>query len=322
MSGRVLPVITRQDNIVAPAIFARRGPKPKITEQQLRSAFAEGLSDDQIAARHGCSKQLVYSKRNKYGLLRRKGRPSNPVAIKSRHESKTVHKQAVMPPVDHPALSEARTIYPTTVVGMAGLERMFVSGENHWKIGDRITKGPLKGFPIFTLTLEERATCPSACRHWRSCYGNHMHLARRLRHGPEFEERIGHELAVLQSRFPKGFAVRLHILGDFYSPEYVNLWRSFLAKFKTLFVFGFTARVDEQSDEIAAALKQVRQQYPTRFAIRLSNAAGEMSTISVEHPRQVPADAILCPQQIGKTRSCGTCGLCWHTTRRVAFLQH
>jgi len=38
-----------------------------------------------------------------------------------------------------------------------------------------------------------------------------------------------------------------------------------------------------------------------RFAIRFSNAPFETrSTISVEHPYQVPDDAILCPEQIGR----------------------
>jgi polyferredoxin len=29
--------------------------------------------------------------------------------------------------------------------------------------------------------------------------------------------------------------------------------------------------------------------------------------------------AIICPAQIGRPESCSTCGLCWATTRRVAF---
>ncbi len=33
-------------------------------------------------------------------------------------------------------------------------------------------------------------------------------------------------------------------------------------------------------------------------------------------------DAIICPAQTGKADSCGTCALCWHTKRRIAFLQH
>jgi hypothetical protein len=208
------------------------------------------------------------------------------------------------------------------VVTVDGLQSLLVSGVNSRKIGSHITKGCLKGFPIFTLTLEERATCPSSCRHWRSCYGNHLHLAKRVVHGEAFEARLESELAVLQSRFPRGFAVRLHVLGDFYSTEYVNLWAGFLRRFRSMFVFGFTARWD-QADPIARELIElVLQEWP-RFAIRFSNApVDECSTVTIEHPRQKPPDAIICPAQTGKAESCGACALCWHTKKRIAFLQH
>jgi len=302
------------------------GRRRKFSDDELRSAFALKLNDAALAARFGCSIQLIRLRRSELRLLHRVGRQrktSNPAApTKSRFEPKTVSKRAILPPVDHPALWEARTIYPSTVVEVSQSPRLFVSGANHWKIGDRISKGPLRGFPIYTLTLEERATCPTLCRHWRSCYGNHMHLARRLKHGRAFEERLAQEIAFLQGQHPRGFAVRLHILGDFYSVAYVDLWASFLQQHRALFVFGFTAR-HERHDPIAQALLKLSLDHWPRFAIRFSNApVDECSTVSVEHHLQVPDDAILCPQQVGKTRSCGTCGLCWHTKRRIAFLQH
>jgi hypothetical protein len=149
-----------------------------------------------------------------------------------------------------------------------------------------------------------------------------MHLAKRVRHGPEFEARLESELAILQSRHPGGFAVRLHVLGDFYSVEYVDLWRGFLKRFRSLFVFGFTARW-ERSDPIAVALLRMVMDQRERFAIRFSNApVDEDSTVSIEHPIQKPADAIICPAQTGKTENCGACALCWHSRRRIAFLQH
>lgn len=155
-----------------------------------------------------------------------------------------------------------------------------------------------------------------------NCYGNNMHLAKRARHGADFETRLAAELAVLQSRHPGGFAVRLHVLGDFYSVEYVRLWASFLDRFRSLFVFGFTARW-RREDPIAVELLRLVIARRERFAIRFSNApVDEDSTVSIEHPVQKPADAIICPAQLGKTESCGTCGLCWHSRRRIAFLQH
>jgi hypothetical protein len=82
--------------------------------------------------------------------------------------------------------------------------------------------------------------------------------------------------------------------------------------------FAYTAH---WNDPIAAALASLG--HWDRFAMRFSNAPLETrSTISVEHPYQVPPDAILCPEQIGRTESCSTCGLCWQSERRIAFLQH
>ena len=88
------------------------------------------------------------------------------------------------------------------------------SGRNQWKIGGEILKGDWRGFPTYGLALEERATCPKTCRHWRSCYGNNMHLAQRVPHGVELERRLPIEVADLAKDHPHGFAVRLHVLGD------------------------------------------------------------------------------------------------------------
>jgi hypothetical protein len=317
MTGRILPSL-----ISAPVLqFPRRaGRQPKLTEVELRAAVADGLKDPEIAEKFGLSKQLVYQLRLKHGLVR--ARQSR--AGRARFAPKVAtERAATMPPVDHPALSEGRTIYPATVVETEGLLNVLVSGVNHWKIGGEIQKGAWTGFPVFTLTLEERATCPDICRHWRSCYGNSMHFAKRVRAGQGLEDRLGHELAILQSRHPKGFAVRLHVLGDFYSVAYVDLWASFLQRFPALHVFGFTARVEADNDPISRALVTLVLARWDRFAIRFSNApVDECSTVTVEHPRQVPADAVLCPQQVGKTDSCSTCALCWQSRRRVAFLQH
>src|SRR4051812_1807050 len=53
-------------------------------------------------------------------------------------------------------------------------DRVLISGHNSRKIGAAVTKGRWSGYPVFTLTLEERATCPRSCLHWLDCYGNKM----------------------------------------------------------------------------------------------------------------------------------------------------
>lgn len=190
------------------------------------------------------------------------------------------------------------------------------SGSNWRKIGGEILKGKWRGFPLYLLNLEERATCPISCRHFRSCYANHMQWMQRMRAGPDLEWKLPREVALLAIDHPN-FVVRLHGAGDFYSVAYVELWRAMLERHEGLRVFGYTARTD---DDIADALRSLaRDAGWSRFAMRFSNAGG---TVTIEHARQRPADAIVCPEQIGRTESCSTCALCWQSERRIAFLQH
>jgi hypothetical protein len=194
------------------------------------------------------------------------------------------------------------------------------SGSNWRKIGGEILKGKWRGFPLYMLNLEERRTCPTACRHWRSCYGNRMHLVQRMQAGPDLEWQIEREIALLAIDSPN-FIIRLHGLGDFYSVEYVELWRMLLERHSGLRVFGYTAR---WGDDIADALKALAGDVGWgRFAMRFSNAPmATRSTVTIEHVGQKPDDAIVCPEQIGKTESCTTCCLCWGTEKRIAFVQH
>ena len=148
----------------------------------------------------------------------------------------------------HPAVIEGRTIFPSRVVDVKDSPRLLVSGMNNRKIGRKVVKGEWAGMPIYTLTLEERATCPTYCPTWATCYGNGMHWPRRHRHGPELEMGIRLELRDLAEKHPLGFVARLHVLGDFYSQNYVGLWIKLLADHDALHIFGYTARA---GDDIA-----------------------------------------------------------------------
>ena len=241
------------------------------------------------------------------------------------------HSRATVLAVGHPATMHATTVFPSMVFEV-GREWLLKRGDNSAKIGGTVAKGPWKGFPVYTLTLEERATCPVSCRHWASCYGNNSHYAKRWRHGPDLEWRLRREVAALELEHRAGFAIRLHSLGDFYSVEYVRMWRELLERHPAMRCFGFTARVDTIDDEIAYEIALLVRDYwtrmkPPRFAIRFSNApVMTKSTLTIESPVQRPADAVICPNQYTpsgkKTSSCSTCGLCWDSTRRIAFLQH
>src|SRR5262249_10851032 len=92
-------------------------------------------------------------------------------------------RSASLLPHDHPAVIDGRTVYPTTVrapLRRADAPSVLKSAVNSRKIGGEILKGRWRGLPAYTLTLEERATCPTTCRHWRSCYGNKMQWADRM----------------------------------------------------------------------------------------------------------------------------------------------
>src|SRR6185437_10464781 len=172
---------------------------------------------------------------------------------KARFASRPLNgRSASLPPPDHAAILEGRTIYPSTVV--SPLEHSALKSGTNWrKIGGEILKGAWRGFPLFILNLEERRTCPVACRHWRSCYANHMQWMQRMEAGPELEWKLEREAALLSIDHPD-FVIRLHGAGDFYSVAYVELWRRLLARHEGLRVFGYTARWD---DAIADALRSL-----------------------------------------------------------------
>lgn len=227
-----------------------------------------------------------------------------------------------LPAFDDAAITEGRTVYPSTVHNPDEGGKLFKSGHNNGKIGKTVLKGKWKGFPIFMLTLEERATCPRTCLHWRSCYGNNMHLADRWKAGEQLEEYLVHEVVALQKAHPLGFAVRLHVLGDFYSRDYVLTWQALMECCPALHVFGFTARIDPD-DEITKAIAGLRRAHPSRWFIRFSGAVMDtMAAEVVDLPHHASKGAIVCPQQTGKTLACATCSLCWATTKNIAFLRH
>lgn len=220
------------------------------------------------------------------------------------------------------AVREGRTRFPSRVT-LPDDKRVLKSGRSNTKLGGKVTKGAWKGMPIYSLTLEERATCPTTCKLWRSCYGNRMHLATRYKVGPELIYRLQQELRKLQERHPRGFVVRLHVLGDFYSTAYVDKWAEWLLDFPALRIFGYTAW--QTDTPIGHTIARWRDLMWGRFAIRTSGA--EKGPRTAVYPAGLLAglmekDAIPCPAQVNKTASCGTCALCWSTTRPIAFLEH
>lgn len=183
-----------------------------------------------------------------------------------------------------------------------------------------ILKGKWKGMPMFSLTLQERATCPDSCIRYQECYGNNCCFAHRFEHGQDLEDRLEIEVAKLAKKYPEGFVVRLHILGDFYSVKYVKLWAKLLMTYSSLRIFGYTAR----EKVIWEAIFKVMSQFSDRFVIRLSrNGVYDPSNPLVRYAGNLgDCEGIMCPVQSGKADSCLSCGFCFNSKLTVIFEEH
>lgn len=231
----------------------------------------------------------------------------------------------------HPAVVNRTTLFPSRIVTADESPRLLVSGHNNRKIGKRVTRGPWAGMPIFTLSLTERATCPSYCAMLTACMGNGMQWARRHQVGPKFEARLREEVEALADRNPQGFVVRLHVLGDFYSTDYVHLWRQMLTVYPELHVYGYTARrmpTAGEEDPIGTAVAALDADFPDRCFIRFSSPAGGFMGATVidytPHSSRVE-EGLVCPAETEAARCCADCGLCWSQALRdqaIVFVLH
>lgn len=222
---------------------------------------------------------------------------------------------------NHPAVVQGRPFFRKSA-NRNDTGRVLKSGMNSRKIGARVVKGKWRGMPIYTLTLEERATCPRSCKMWNSCYGNRMPWAVRYKAGEELEDKIWSEIHVLAVKHKRGFVVRLHVLGDFYSVDYVRIWSALLESYPELHIFGFTAWQPETA--IGAAVQNVLNTgHGDQCWIRFSGVSeGLRSVVVYGEESLMESGAILCPAEAGKTSCCGSCGLCWTMTKPVAFMAH
>jgi hypothetical protein len=252
-------------------------------------------------------------------------------------------------------------MFPSQVRASRDAPELLISGVNARKLGSRVTKGAWAGMPIFSLTLEERATCPRSCDLWQKCFGNAMHLAKRVAADRDLIPLLADELRRLQRRHARGFVVRLHQLGDFFSVAYVRQWAAWLTEFPALRIFGYTHWGVETP--IGAEVARIREFWWDRFAVRTSIESGSrgisrargpsdenpsssrpgagalMRSGNDERPHPYPAattiwrlpegprvaEGLVCPAQTEKTQACGTCGLCWAEAARnetIVFVGH
>lgn len=215
---------------------------------------------------------------------------------------------------NNPALVQAITIHPKAVRSPTDVT-LLKSVSSNKKLGggsNVISKGKWSGMPMFQLTLQERATCMPSCPRWDSCYGNNMAFAHRIDHThPEFIEILGSEINALAKRYRHGFVIRPHVLGEYFNAEYAAFWIEQTALYPNLRIFGFTHW--PRDSVIGRMIHEWNKN--DRVWVRFSDQGGDMSA-------NVEGEGFPCPEQLGLTQSCLTCGACWSTTRAVSFKQH
>lgn len=206
--------------------------------------------------------------------------------------------------------------------------RVLKSATTNNKIGgksNRITKGPkvFRGKSLYSLTLAERATCPMDCKQWDNCYGNNMPFAHRYLPNVDLEHSIWLDLQELNRKHPEGFAIRLHILGDFYSVGYVNFWRKKLVEFPNMVIYGYTHR--KAGTRIGDAVAKMATDFGDRVSILRSDGEGADRlpfAITVKRGQTPDPSIVVCPEQTERVNSCLECGLCFNSRTSVQFLEH
>jgi len=200
---------------------------------------------------------------------------------------------------------------------------MLKRGKQNAKLGDKVTVKMWKGMTMYSLSLEERATCPSDCEQWDNCYGDNMPFAHRFdHHDHNFIGYLEMQLDQLNDKHPNGFVVRLHVLGDFYDGLYITQWQLWLHKFENLRIFGYTHH--KADSQLGNMINNVNRIYPNRFRIRFSDDQTTPFNASVVNTIEeaLAKPGIVCPEQSKFTDSCATCGYCWTSKDPVIFYEH
>lgn len=150
-----------------------------------------------------------------------------------------------------------------------------------------------------------------------------------LHRGSEFTQAVREQLDSSGERS----AVRLHSSGDFFSSEYVELWRSLASSLPATVFWAYTRSwvIPELRDSLCrlqslanfqlfASIDPSMDKEPPRTWRRAYVLDGPDSLRSLKIPE---GGARVCPEQIRKVDCCASCGFCSRTSRRsVIFYFH
>ena len=135
------------------------------------------------------------------------------------------------------------------------------------------------------------------------------------------EDKLRIEIASLLEKHKEGIVIRLHVLGDFFSVDYVKFWEDMLFENPKLCLFGYTGR--QLDTRIGNAIRILNLRFGERCVIRHSwnkESKGISELYAAEESFE--GKSFICPEQTGKVKDCASCGLCWTTNKTVKFLSH
>lgn len=215
------------------------------------------------------------------------------------------------------------TKYPKSVKPLEGVT-LLKPGSNNKKLGWNVTAKRWKGAKLFSLTLVERRTCPTSCHHWDDCYGNNMPFAHRFDPSADgFLAQLESEIRTLCDKH-KLVVIRLHVLGDFYSQDYIKFWMKLLNRIPNLRIFGYTGH--DWDSEMGQSIRSMNMLFRDECVIRFSSNEDSDKPATYygwfAAKEDFTGKSFDCPEQIGLSDSCASCGACWQVPKTVRFMSH
>ena len=226
----------------------------------------------------------------------------------------------------HKAIVNASTLYNAskfTIRDVTNYSPRVLKLSTNVKLGKIVKKGKHKGKRILTLTLIERETCTNECEHYLTCYGNNMPFAHRFEVNEAFMLRLESDIEYYVQKYPEGILIRLHVLGDFESIQYIEFWNRMLHTYSSIAIYGYTRNHITSKYEHIRALGYktiaVRNIHKDRFAIRFSNKLDDDFSAN---SRDITDKGITCLAQVKANVSCSDCTLCWASKKQIGFITH
>ena len=226
----------------------------------------------------------------------------------------------------HNAIVNHTTLYNAsqfTIRDVSNYKHRVLKLSTNKKLGKVITKGKHKGKVMLTLTLIERETCTNECEHYTTCYGNNMPFTHRFEVNEAFMIRLESDIGYYVKKYPQGILIRLHVLGDFESIQYVEFWNRMLHTYSSIAIYGYSRNhITSKYENISAIgykIIAIRNIHKDRFAIRFSNKLDDEFSAN---SRDITDKGITCLAQVKTNVSCSDCTLCWSSKKPIGFITH